>query len=99
MAACRPAGEHVMKAVRISGYNVAPMLGEVPRPAAAAGEVVVRVVAAALNPLDVKLQLGYMEQFFPLQFPYTPGTDLAGEIAEIGPDVEGWAIGDKIVAR
>ncbi|RCS21387.1 NADP-dependent oxidoreductase, partial [Phyllobacterium salinisoli] len=88
-----------MKAVRISGYNAAPMLGEIPRPAAAAGEVLVRVVAAALNPLDVKLQLGYMEQFFPLQFPYTLGTDLAGEIEEIGADVQGWSVGDKIVAR
>src|SRR3546814_8901379 len=40
-----------------------------------------------------------MEQFFPLQFPYTLGTDLAGRVEEIGPDVLGWSIGDRVIAR
>src|SRR3546814_5662580 len=37
--------------------------------------------------------------FFPLQFPYTLGTDLAGRVEEIGPDVLGWSIGDRVIAR
>jgi NADPH:quinone reductase-like Zn-dependent oxidoreductase len=88
-----------MKAVRINGYNAAPSLEEIAKPVPGAGEVLVRVKAAGLNPLDVKLHRGYMEQFFPLQFPYTLGTDLAGSIEEIGPDVLGWSIGDQVVAR
>src|SRR3546814_14788745 len=40
-----------------------------------------------------------MEQFFPLQFPYTLGTDLAGRVEEIGPDVLGRSIGDRVIAR
>ncbi len=88
-----------MKAVRITGYNAAPSLEEIAKPVPAAGEVLIRVKAAGLNPLDVKLHRGYMEQFFPLQFPYTLGTDFAGTIEEIGPEVTGWTVGDKIVAR
>ncbi|MHC1550730.1 NADP-dependent oxidoreductase [Phyllobacterium sp. K27] len=88
-----------MKAVRISGYNAAPSLEEIAKPVPAAGEVLIRVKAAGLNPLDVKLHRGYMEQFFPLQFPYTLGTDLAGSIEEIGPDVSGWSVGDQVIAR
>src|SRR3546814_8629451 len=89
----------MMKAIRISDYNAAPSLEEIAKPVAGAGEVLVRVKAASLNPLDVKLQRGYMEQFFPLQFPYTLGTDLAGRVEEIGPDVLGWSIGDRVIAR
>lgn len=89
----------MMKAVRINGYNAAPSIEDIAEPIPAVGEVLVRVKAAGLNPLDVKLHRGYMDQFFPLQFPYTLGTDLAGSIEEIGPDVAGWSIGDEIVAR
>ena len=76
-----------MKAIRITGYETEPNLDDVSQPVPASGQVLVRVRAASLNPLDVKLQRGYMEQFFPLTFPYTLGTDLAG------------VIGDQVVAR
>ncbi|WP_274425244.1 NADP-dependent oxidoreductase [Chelativorans sp. YIM 93263] len=88
-----------MKAIRLSGYQAQPALEDIARPVPASGQVLVRVRAASLNPLDVKLQRGYMAQFFPLTFPYTLGTDLAGEIEQVGADVEGWAVGEKIVAR
>ncbi|WP_225767715.1 NADP-dependent oxidoreductase [Inquilinus sp. Marseille-Q2685] len=88
-----------MKAARITGYNAVPMLEDIAVPTPGAGEVLVRVTAASINPLDVKLQRGYMHQFFPLVFPYTLGTDLAGEIEQVGPQVEEWRPGDKIVAR
>lgn len=88
-----------MKAVLIHGYDTAPILTEVARPVPGAGEVLVRVRAAALNPLDVKLRRGFMHQFFPLKFPYALGTDIAGEIEEIGRQVEGWRPGDHVIAR
>lgn len=88
-----------MKAVQIGGYDAEPVLVEIDRPQPGPGEVLVRVTAAALNPLDVKLQRGYMVQFFPLTFPYTLGTDLAGIIERLGTDVEGWAVGDRVIAR
>lgn len=88
-----------MKAARIHGYDAAPVLDNIPTPEIGAGAVLVRVTAAALNPLDVKLQKGFMHDFFPLEFPYTLGTDLSGTIEQIGSDVTGWAAGDQVVAR
>jgi NADPH:quinone reductase-like Zn-dependent oxidoreductase len=88
-----------MKAVVINGYNTVPSVEEIPMPCPGTGEVLVRVKATGLNPLDVKLHHGYMVQFFPLQFPYTLGTDFAGTIEEIGAGVQGWEIGDEIIGR
>jgi NADPH:quinone reductase-like Zn-dependent oxidoreductase len=88
-----------MKAARIRDYNAAPALAEVETPVPGTNEVLVRIKAAALNPLDVKLQRGYMHQFFPLNFPYTLGTDLAGEIEQVGANVNEWRKGDKVIAR
>lgn len=88
-----------MKAIRITDYEAAPALEDIAKPKPESGQVLVRVRAASLNPLDFKLQRGYMDQFFPLTFPYTLGTDLAGEIKQVGTDVEGWAVGDQIAAR
>ncbi len=88
-----------MKAVRIHAYEGSPMLEDVPKPEAGASEVVVRVEAASLNPLDVKLQKGFMHAYFPLTFPSTIGTDLAGTVEAVGADVTGWAVGDRVVAR
>ena len=43
--------------------------------------------------------MGVMQGFFPLGFPYTLGTDLAGTVERVGSDVAGWRVGDKVVAR
>lgn len=88
-----------MKAIRIIGYKAEPVLEDITKPVPTSGQVLIRVRAAGLNPLDVKLQRGDMDQFFHLTFPYTLGTDLAGDIEQLGPDVEGWALGDQVVAR
>ena len=92
-------GARRMKAARIHGYNAAPVLEDVPMPTAGPGEVRVRIAAASLNPLDVKLQQGVMHGFFPLTFPYTLGTDLAGTIVQVGPGVTRWREGDAVIAR
>lgn len=88
-----------MKAVRLSGYNAAPTVEDIPAPQLGPGEVLIHVAAAALNPLDVKLRDGKMKDFFPLSFPYTVGTDLAGTVASFGGGVGEWAIGDRAVVR
>lgn len=88
-----------MKVARTHGYGSTPVLEDIPTPDIGANEVLVRVAAAALNPLDVKLQKGEMHHFFPLDFPYTIGTDLSGMIERVGADVADWREGDKVVAR
>lgn len=89
----------MMKAARVHGYNAAPVLEDVPMPDVGPAEVLVRVEAASLNPLDVKLQRGFMHDFFPLGFPYTMGTDLAGTVERIGSGVVGWSEGEEVIAR
>ncbi len=89
----------MMKAVRIHGYNEQPTVEEVDTPAVGDTDVLVRVAAAALNPLDTQMQTGKMHGFFPVEFPYTIGTDLAGTIEQVGVGVTGWSVGDRVVAR
>lgn len=88
-----------MKAVRIHGYGDRPTVEDIPTPEPGPDQVLVRVEAASLNPLDLKLQQGFMQGFYPLEFPYTVGTDFAGTIERVGSEVSGWHEGDKIVAR
>jgi len=75
-----------MLALQIEGYSDQPRakLIEIPERSPGAGEVRVRVTAAALNPLDVKLTQGHMQEWFPLTFPYVPGTDFAGIVDDVG---------------
>ncbi|HKQ46570.1 MAG TPA: zinc-binding dehydrogenase [Phycisphaerae bacterium] len=71
-------------------------LEEVPDPKPASGEVVIRVKAAALNRLDIFIRSGAstMPGF---KMPHTGGFDVAGEVAEIGPDVANVKVGDPVV--
>src|SRR5882724_13709781 len=64
-----------------------------------AGEVRVIVEAAALNPLDAKIALGFMQAWFPVNFPYTPGTDFAGRIDAVGDSVSDLRPGDLVFGR
>jgi NADPH:quinone reductase-like Zn-dependent oxidoreductase len=88
-----------VKATRLSGYGAPPALDEVADPKPGRNEVLVRVAGAAANPLDLKIAAGYMRDFFPVEFPYTLGTDVAGSVVEVGADVTGRAVGDAVVAR
>ena len=88
-----------MKAVQIARYGDTPALQSVEQPSPGPGEVLVRVAGAATNPLDLKITAGYMHDFFPVDFPYTLGTDVSGTITTLGDRVGGWAVGDQIVAR
>ena len=89
----------MMKAARIHGYNIQPVIEGAANPVIGATDVLVRVAAAALNPLDTKMQQGLMHGFFPLDFPYTIGTDLAGTVEQVGSDVTDWSVDDGVVAR
>jgi NADPH:quinone reductase-like Zn-dependent oxidoreductase len=88
-----------MKAARISDYNAGLLVEEVHTPEIGPDEVLVRVKAASLNPLDIKLRRGFLRKFFPLSFPYVLGTDLAGSVVRAGRNVARWREGDKVVAR
>lgn len=90
-----------MKAARIHAYGTIDDIRfeDIREPVIGLDEVLIRVEAAALNPMDNKLTAGYLKDFFPLAFPYTLGTDLAGTVVATGALVAGISAGDRVVAR
>ncbi|MEQ5840692.1 NADP-dependent oxidoreductase [Paraburkholderia acidicola] len=66
-------------------------------PVAGAGEVVVRVRAAGINGFDWKVRDGLLHGAFPLTFPVTLGSELAGEVIALGVGVTDFAIGDRVM--
>jgi len=72
-------------------------LEEIETPRAAAGEIVVRVLAAAANFPDALLCRGQYQVKPPL--PFTPGIELCGEVVEVGEGVAGWTVGDRVIGN
>lgn len=68
-------------------------------PPHAADEVVVRIEAAGVNPLDVKMIAGTMQQVFPAALPYIPGTDFSGVVVAVGAHAAGLQLGDRVAGR
>src|SRR4051794_36431652 len=93
--------DKTMRAVRIHQYGPPDelKLEQAPRPEPQAGEVLVRVHAAGVNPMDWKFRQGMLKAFMPLQFPWIPGADLAGVVDEVGPDVAGFQPGQAVFGQ
>jgi NADPH:quinone reductase-like Zn-dependent oxidoreductase len=91
----------MMRVVNIHSYGGPEQLKleEKPRPAPSSGEVLVRVYAAGVNPIDWKIRQGLMKNFQPVTFPFTPGIELAGVIAELGPGVTAFEIGQAVLGQ
>ena len=88
-----------MKAVQIDSYGGLDVLEvrEVPRPVPAPGEVLVQVKAAGIVISESALRNGAVKDIFPLTFPSGEGSDLAGVVAETGPNVSEFAVGDEVI--
>ncbi len=71
-----------MKAIRFHEYGGPEVtrLEEIPQPEPKPGEYLIRVAAAAVNPIDWKLRTGSLKQHMPIQLPFTMGCDVAGKI-------------------
>jgi NADPH:quinone reductase-like Zn-dependent oxidoreductase len=78
-----------MKAVLLHGYGSVDQLvyEEVPIPLAGAGEVLVKMASTSVNPIDYKIRRGDMHEIMPLQLPFIPGYDLAGQVVALGEGV------------
>lgn len=90
-----------MRAVRVHQFNLdVPMrLEEVPDPAPAAGQVLIRTAAAAINPVDVAIRQGVHPYAKLVKPPYVPGAEAAGEVLALGPGVEGFRAGQRVFGR
>jgi NADPH:quinone reductase-like Zn-dependent oxidoreductase len=88
-----------VKAVRFDEYGGVEVLKvvDVPRPAPGAGQVLVQVKAAGINPGEAKIRDGLYASRWPATFPSGEGSDLAGIVAEAGPDVTGFSAGDEVI--
>src|SRR4029077_14753316 len=92
------AKSQTMKAIRIHNYGGPEVLQyeDAPRPEPQAGEVLVRVHAAGVNPIDWKIREGHMKDFWPHKFPLILGWDASGTVEEVGPGVSRFKIGDEV---
>ena len=89
-----------MKAIVVHQYGGPEVLKfeDYPDPVAGPGEVLVRVAATSVNPIDFKRRAGLTKDFYPLYFPGLIGVDLAGTVVKIGPGVEGFSVGEEVFA-
>jgi NADPH2:quinone reductase len=85
-----------MRAIRVSAFGNPDVLTleETPVPEPAPGEVRVRLHAAGVNPYESYIRTGNYARL--PQLPYTPGSDGAGIVDAVGPDVSGHAVGDRV---
>lgn len=79
----------LMRAMVIDGYGGADCLrlAEMERPTPRAGEMLVRVRAAGINPIDWKTRQGHLRVILHPRFPYVPGLDVAGDVIQVGEGV------------
>lgn len=89
-----------MKAIVVHQYGGPEVLKfeDYPDPVPGSGEVLVRVAAASVNPIDYKRRAGLTKDFYPLQFPGLIGVDIAGTVFKLGPGADGFSVGDQVFA-
>src|SRR5207253_2584366 len=95
------ATSQTMTAIRIHNYGGPEVLHyeDAPRPQPQAGEVLIRVHAAGVNPIDWKVREGRMKDFWAHKFPLILGWDLSGVVEEVGPGPAAagrFQIGDEV---
>ncbi len=90
-----------MRAVRIHqfGGSTEMKLEEITIPEPSDGEVLIKVVAAGVNPIDWKIREGYLAEVISHTLPLTLGWDFSGEIVSLGKNTGKWSIGDEVYAR
>lgn len=86
---------HAIQAIRYGGPDVLKLV-QIDKPSPGPGEVLVRVRAAAINPLDWKIRSGIVREFLPVTPPITLGCDLAGVVEAVGEGVNEFSAGDEV---
>src|SRR6266545_6702410 len=97
----KPETERTMKAFVVERYGDTDTVraGDVPDPTAGAHEVLVRIHAASVNPVDLKIRDGDLKTILPLRTPFVLGNDLAGTVVAVGARVTRFAVGDEVYAH
>ncbi|HEY4456223.1 MAG TPA: NADP-dependent oxidoreductase [Pseudonocardiaceae bacterium] len=87
-----------MKAIQFDAFGGPEVLHEVEidQPVPGAGEVLVQVKRAGVNPLDGKIRAGFTRAFMPVTLPSVPGLEVAGVVSAVGEGVTDFAVGDEV---
>ena len=87
------------KAIQFDAYGGPEVLKlkTLPLSAPEAGEVLIKVRFAGVNPIDWKIRSGFLQAIFPVTFPGKPGIDVSGVIEEVGPGVAKWKKGQEVL--
>jgi alcohol dehydrogenase len=85
--------------IRKYGGNELVEVGDLPTPTPGPSDLLIRVQAASVNPVDVKIRDGMLKALLSLRFPLTLGSDLAGTVVAVGAAVTRFKKGDEIFAR
>ncbi|MDQ7809042.1 NADP-dependent oxidoreductase [Amycolatopsis sp. A133] len=89
-----------MKAFVVEKYGKDTVrAAEVPVPAVGDRDVLVRVHATSINPLDKMVRNGEFKQLLKYKTPFVLGHDVAGVVTKVGPAVRGFRVGDEVYAR
>ncbi len=81
------------------GEQTGMRAAEIPAPQAGADDVLVKIHAAGVNPLDLRIRNGDFKAFMPYRLPLVLGNDLAGTVVRVGPSVTRFAVGDEVYSR
>jgi NADPH:quinone reductase-like Zn-dependent oxidoreductase len=90
-----------MKAVRVHEYGGSQVLRyeDAPRPEPASDEVLVRIHASGVNPVDWKVRAGYVKDWLKYKLPMIPGWDFSGIVEAVGADAANWRPGMEVYGR
>src|SRR6266404_787934 len=100
IAAVAVANSETMKAIVVHEYGGPEVLKyeDAPRPEPKENEVLIRVKAASINPVDVAIRKGYLKEFTGNKFPLILGMDAAGVIEKLGAKIDRFKAGDPVIA-
>ena len=87
------------RAVRFDRYGGRDVLyvADIDMPSPGRGEVLVEVRAAGINPGEAAIRVGAMQEMFPATFPSGEGSDLAGVVIAVGPEITEFSVGDEVM--
>jgi NADPH:quinone reductase-like Zn-dependent oxidoreductase len=93
--------DNTMRTVHFYAYGGPEQLvmEQVPLPEPQVSEVLVRVYAAGVNPIDWKIRKGFFKDVRPVPLPFTPGSELAGTVEALGPGVTAFEFGQAVYGR
>jgi NADPH:quinone reductase-like Zn-dependent oxidoreductase len=89
-----------MKAMQYTAFGDSGViqLNQVDQPQPKENEVLIKIAATTVNPIDMKVRSGTMQKIMPVNLPYTPGSDVGGTVEAVGKGVSRLKVGDKVFA-